>query len=151
VRTVTGGRMGYSLGQAAKAAGRSKTTIHRAISSGRLSATRNESGGYSIDPAELARVFQEDRSGNSTVESTITGSWDRFGAERLAAERDRFEALAEERAATIRDLRAGLDDLRTRLDASEAERRQLSERLGGLLPAPAKTELRIPWWRRWFR
>ena len=36
--------MGYSLGQAAKAAGRSKTTIHRAIKSGRLSAARADDG-----------------------------------------------------------------------------------------------------------
>jgi hypothetical protein len=69
--------MGYSLEQAAKAAGCSKTTIHRAIGSSRLSATRTASGGYSIGPAELARVFRGDRSGNSTVESTITGARDR--------------------------------------------------------------------------
>jgi len=48
--------MGYSLGQAAKAAGRSKTTIHRAIKSGKLSASWTEDGGWSIDPADLSRL-----------------------------------------------------------------------------------------------
>ena len=48
--------MGYSLGQAARAASRSKTTIHRPA--GRLSASRTETGGWSIEPSELARVFQ---------------------------------------------------------------------------------------------
>jgi len=47
----------YSLAQAAKAAGKSKPTIARAIKAGRISAIRSEDGSYSIDPAELARVF----------------------------------------------------------------------------------------------
>lgn len=46
-----------SLSQAAKLTGKSKSTINRAIKSGRLSATRHEDGTYSIDPAELARAF----------------------------------------------------------------------------------------------
>lgn len=46
-----------SLREAAKLAGRGKTTIHTAIHDGRLTAERNESGGYEIDPAELHRVF----------------------------------------------------------------------------------------------
>ena len=46
-----------SLREAAKLAGRGKTTIHAAIHDGRLTAERNKSGGYEIDPAELHRVF----------------------------------------------------------------------------------------------
>ena len=46
-----------SLREAAKLAGRGKTTIHAAITEGRLAAERNESGGYEIDPAELHRLF----------------------------------------------------------------------------------------------
>lgn len=47
----------YTLGQAAKAVGKSKTTLHRAIKSGKISAARLEDGSYSIDPSELHRVF----------------------------------------------------------------------------------------------
>ena len=47
----------FSLAQAAKAAGKSRPTIARAIQAGRLSATKNDDGSYAIDPAELARVF----------------------------------------------------------------------------------------------
>jgi hypothetical protein len=46
-----------SLGQAAKAAGVPKTTLSRAIKTGRLSASRTDTGAYAIDPAELARAF----------------------------------------------------------------------------------------------
>ena len=47
-----------SLSQAAKLTGKSKSTINRAIKTGRISATRHEDGSYSIDPAELARAFE---------------------------------------------------------------------------------------------
>ena len=46
-----------SLSRAAKLAGKSKSTINRAIKTGKISATRHEDGSYSIDPAELARAF----------------------------------------------------------------------------------------------
>jgi excisionase family DNA binding protein len=47
-----------SLRDAAKAVGVSRTTILRAIQSGRMSAPRREDGNYAIDPAELFRVFE---------------------------------------------------------------------------------------------
>lgn len=47
----------YTLGTAARAAGVSKSTIHRAIKRGTISARSREAGGYEIDPAELHRVF----------------------------------------------------------------------------------------------
>lgn len=50
--------MQLSLGQAAAEAGVSKSTLSRAIKTGRLSATRTPEGGYIIDPAELFRVYE---------------------------------------------------------------------------------------------
>jgi excisionase family DNA binding protein len=50
-----------SLRDAAEQAGTSKSTIWRAIKSGRLSAARTDDGGFAIDPAELFRVFQPQR------------------------------------------------------------------------------------------
>ena len=49
--------MPYTLGQAAKATGLSKPTISEAIKKGRISAQKNESGSFEIDPAELHRVY----------------------------------------------------------------------------------------------
>src|SRR3954462_1180240 len=97
--------MGYSLGQAARATGRSKTTIHRAIKSGRLSATRTANG-YEIDPAELERAFRPvTADGNVPQERKLTGS----DPVTLTGEVTLLRALAEERAATIADLRTRLD------------------------------------------
>jgi predicted site-specific integrase-resolvase len=45
--------MSYTLGTAAKAVGKSKATISKAIKSGRISATKHDNGSYTIDAAEL--------------------------------------------------------------------------------------------------
>ena len=49
--------MALTLNQAAKACGRSKSTLLNAIRSGRMSAPKDARGRYVIDPAELHRVF----------------------------------------------------------------------------------------------
>jgi excisionase family DNA binding protein len=46
----------YTLGQAAKATGKTKSTIQRAVKSGKISAYF-DGHAYAIDPAELHRVF----------------------------------------------------------------------------------------------
>src|SRR4051812_15423047 len=52
------GAMAYSVAQAAKAIGKSKNTVLRAISSGRISAARDATRGFfQIEPGELHRVF----------------------------------------------------------------------------------------------
>ncbi len=49
--------MPYTLGQAAKATGKQKSTILEAIRSGRISASRDDKNQWQIDPAELHRVY----------------------------------------------------------------------------------------------
>jgi hypothetical protein len=50
----------YTLGQAARATGKAKPTIARAIQTGRISASRADDGSWAIDPAELHRVYPYD-------------------------------------------------------------------------------------------
>lgn len=61
-----------TLGQAAKHTGLSKSTISRAIASGRLSVFSKGTGSYSIDPAELFRVFPSNSSDNPPLERSAT-------------------------------------------------------------------------------
>ena len=49
--------MAYTLGEAAKAVGLSKTAISKAIKSGKISAERQINGSFSIEPVELHRVY----------------------------------------------------------------------------------------------
>lgn len=62
----------YTLGQAARAADVSKTTIQRAIKSGRLSASRQQDGSYVIDPSELHRAFPRDGNANGEMKQSVT-------------------------------------------------------------------------------
>ena len=67
--------MKHSLGTAAIATGKSKTTIHRAIKSGKISAFRRDDGSFEIDPSELHRVFSPVTLGvtcNTTMEQSVT-------------------------------------------------------------------------------
>lgn len=49
--------MTLTLNQAAKESGRAKSTISKALKSGKLSYVSKTDAGYEIDPAELHRVF----------------------------------------------------------------------------------------------
>src|SRR5258707_13869164 len=69
--------MSYTLGQAAKAVGMSKTSILRSIKAGRISAGRDEFGQWAIEPCELHRGYPplagETGTGNGTEERGGTG------------------------------------------------------------------------------
>ena len=49
--------MSYTIGTAAKATGKAKSTISRDIKNGRISAEKQPDGSYLIDPSELHRVY----------------------------------------------------------------------------------------------
>jgi hypothetical protein len=120
--------MPYTLGQAAKATGLSKPTISEAIKKGKISARKNESGSFEIDPAELHRVYPPVASSASQDEQQtehfrthdLTGKImvlearlealgelkDQIAAERddLKAERDRLLGVIEEQAGSVKQL-----------------------------------------------
>ena len=119
--------MAYTLGEAARVTGKSKPAISKAIKSGRLSASRADDGSYRIDPAELERVYP--------VTGSLNGQGRRDETQVDTSELTLWRTLAIEREATIRDLRARLNSSENDRRQIEAERRQLSERLHGLLTA----------------
>jgi hypothetical protein len=136
--------VGYTLGQAAKAAGVSKTTIQRALratGTKALSATRLEDGSYDIDPAELLRVFGGRRAGSGDGERVAPVTVSVLQPLRLEVD------MLREQLAMLKDER---DDLRQRLDRSEEERRQAQERVTALLTDQRPPAERRGWWRRLF-
>lgn len=116
--------MSYSLSDAAKATGKNRTTIQRAIKSGKISASKNENGAYEISPAELHRVFPaiaqrntqqtEATSRNTAQQGDSTSETLRIRLEMLEKERDRERAQLEE---TIADLREDRDKWRQQATA----------------------------------
>ena len=130
--------MPFTLSQAATAARRSRSTILRAIQTGRLSAVRDATtGSWAIEPAELFRAYPvADRHGEG-------------GAEHPALHQTEggvdATALIAAKDALIAEQRAVIDDLRRRLDRAD-------ERLTTLLTdqraAPAAPPRRWLPWRR---
>lgn len=108
-----------TMGQAAKEAATSKATISRAISTGRLSATRNDKGGWDIQPAELFRVFPRNPvtgSGNGDMKQTVTPQSTHPGTPETAIENASLKAEIEGLRAMVQQLRDHLDDLKHQRD-----------------------------------
>jgi hypothetical protein len=113
--------MKFSLGQAAKETGLDKSTISRAIKSGRLSAHRKEGGGgYEIDPAELFRVFPPASKEQAPPSMPTDASTD------VLLENRELRIKLEAAEARIRDKDEAVHDLRRRLDLEGEERRKLT-------------------------
>ena len=140
-----------TLSQAAKASGKSKSTLSRAIKMGRLSAARLDDGNFSIDPAELFRVYPATtknpydehpvEQGATPVPAELKS---RISMLELLLEKER-EAVAREReiSAREREISADLKEDRDRW------RQQAASLLADLRPQlaePAPLARRRAWW-----
>jgi hypothetical protein len=129
-----------TLGEAARLTGLSKTGLARAIKSGRLSATRTDTGSYEIDPAELSRVYPVtvDLARSSTPgDPAVTAALEA----QIQGLRDVSELLRRQ----LEDIRQDRDDLRQDRDAwrSQAERLAIADERGR---APAEQQRVRRWW-----
>ena len=86
--------MRYTLGQAAKATGKSKSTIQASIKKGRISASQDDFGQYQIDPAELHRVYPPNRPTEPQSEHDKTDRTSEYLAE-IKSLQDRLKAVSE--------------------------------------------------------
>lgn len=154
------------LGEAARLTGKAKSTIHRAMESGRLSYTVDAEGERLIDPAELARVFdikppgEPEKIAPRTRDETERnhahpmGRTERDHAQpadsademhliaQLAAEQARADGLA----ARVADMQDTIADLRQRLDFEGDERRQAQAQLTIMLTDQRPAGRRLRWW-----
>lgn len=136
-----------TLRQAAELTGKSKSTLTRAIKSGRLSASRDREGMYAIDPAELARAYpfverpdaQHDahhgapRNRETELDDAAIL---RLRLSLLVDERDRERAAAEREREQLAET---VGDLRMRLDRAE-------QRISALISDQSPKKKR-PWWK----
>ena len=122
--------MRYTLGTAAKATGKTKTTIQRAISKGKISAEKLNNGGYSIDPSELHRVFPPLSNDMVSCDSKLDTTRPQDETPGLRVKTATLEA---ENAA----LRAALDREREALDEVRTDRDAWKKQASALLAAPS--------------
>lgn len=120
--------MRFTLGEAAKATGKSKAALSRAIKNGSLSAERQTNGSYHIEASELYRVYPPVQPEPLTQPFSATPD-----ATPGTAEMKELQARLEAAEQRIRDKDSVIDDLRRRLDAESEERRRTQAILTGLL------------------
>jgi len=118
--------MAYTLGEAAKAVGKSKATISKAIKSGRISADKQENGSYQIEPVELHRVYPPTPSETVTDEQLATPS------EQVVNDRETIELRVKLQAAEqrISDLEDDRDQWRQQANRLLEHREKDTEKKG---------------------
>lgn len=139
-----------TLGQAARQYGTGKGTLSKAISSGKLSATRNEDGSWKIDPAEMARYWETNGHRFRSETRAETGADDRLETD---AKTDVMVAALNETIAVLKQANANLEDKYRSLERDRDVWRETAQTAQKLLAPPAqkpppKPPARRPWWRR---
>ena len=145
-----------TLSQAAKTISKSKSTLNRAVKSGRLSAVRNEDGTFSIDPSELARAFPQNAPERAPMvhhepilERPGTEDSSKIALLEQLLERER-EALAREREVSA-DLKEDRDRWRAQATGLLSDLRTAQEKAA---PAASPEVLPSPqpkgFWKRLF-
>jgi len=147
--------MSWSISQAAKETGLSKSTISRAIKAGRVSALRQDDGAYLIEPAELFRVYPrgvaqpslDARHGavrNPHEEAYATPSHD---VEILRVKLAMTEALLQQERENSKRQQETVEDLRRRLDAASEKVLSLAQPSSEARhDAPRNPTQRRGWW-----
>lgn len=122
--------MSYTLGSAAKATGKSKTTIQRAIANGRISAEKDDIGRYVIEASELHRAFP--LVSHATVARPSQSDTTRpLGETPLQVKIEALEAMLDREREAFSEMRSDRDAWKQQATA--------------LLGAPEKKR---QWWRR---
>jgi hypothetical protein len=131
--------MAYTLGEAAKATGKSKAAISRAIKTHRISAERQDDGSFKIEPVELHRVYppvaseQDNQRSNSVASATVVNPDATGEIRELRAKLDAVNERVAEKDALIAELREDRDQWRTQAQT--------------LLLTDQREPVRRSWWR----
>jgi hypothetical protein len=125
--------MAYTLGTAAKATGKSKTTIKRALEKGRISGKKTDLGEWQIEPIELHRIYPRVDHGTVTLDTPgSTPGHTELQVKLHAAEREMAllrELLGREREVS-RGLEQDRDHWRQQATALLTDQRQVQEPVG---------------------
>ena len=115
--------MAMTLAEAASACGVNRSTILRAIKSGRISGQRDELGAWSVEPVELHRVFPPAEAATKAVP---------------------HDAQAD---AQVAALLAQLAEMRSDRDAWREQAQRLTSALPKPVPKPAERAKRQTFWQ----
>ena len=117
--------MAYTLGEAAKAVGKSKATISKALKSGKMTGTKNPDGSYTIDPSELHRVYPP------ATPQTVQGEQSETPTETHTTPKETVELI---------ELRVKLEAAQQRIADLQEDRDHWRQQANRLLSSPARSE-----------
>ena len=124
----------------------SRPTLTKALKNGKVSGTQDDQGKWSIDPSELARVYQPRASASGVPEQALTGQSQSNLSTPNTSDLGELEALRVQLAEVkLRAVKA-----ETRADAAELLAKERAERIEDLrrmLPPPDAPRKRR-WWQR---
>ncbi len=127
--------MPYTLGEAANAAGKAKSTIFKACKDGVISFSRDERGRFLIEPAELHRVFPPVSAERSSEPPAEQPRWNEETL-KTAMERDFLKREVEQLRTLLEDMKSERDEWRR-----QAQTLALTDQRK---PEPAQRS----WWKR---
>jgi len=144
----------YTLGEAAKASGKSKATISKAIKSGRLSAFKQDTGVFKIEAAELHRVYPKTVDGNQdrTLQTVVQTQESTPSVRELQARLEAAQERLTDRDTVIADLREDRDRWRQQATALLADQRPVLQPVTEPAPYPDQSVVQPPkgFWKRLF-
>ena len=146
--------MAYTLGEAAKASGKSKATISKAIKSGRLSAVKQDTGVFRIEAAELYRVYPRTVDGNQdrTPQTVSQTPENTPSVKELQARLEAAQERLTDRDTVIADLREDRDRWRQQATALLADQRPVPQPVTEPTPQHNQPVVQPPkgFWKRLF-
>lgn len=142
--------MSYTLGEAAKATGKSKPTIQRAIKSGKITAIKKDDGSYSIEPSELHRVYpvkQSNSNDSQLMKQSVTPNINTGLQVELDAMRKELESFTQERDRERELMEQQIELYRERLARADKDKDQLT----ALLTDQSHEKKKRGFWSRFAR
>lgn len=124
-----------SLREAVKHFDVSRPTLQNALKNGKISGVKDGKGQWTIDPAEMARIYRPRLTDMDKVDKPLP---------------EKLSTMNNPLAGEVDTLRKRLSDAEQRAAVAEAlaaERGKRLDQLIPLLPAPSPSR---PWWRRIF-
>ncbi len=136
--------MKYSISDAAKVVHKSRSTINRDIRNGKVTVCKDAKGRPTIGLVELERVYDHVDIEALSNDILMTQHDTRMSDHDTTY----IDALIQSKDTEIESLKKQLDDMTHRLDASDTERRRVTEQLTGLLTD--QRERGRGWWSKLF-
>jgi len=129
--------MSYTLGEAAIATGKSKSTLSKAIKAGKITAFKNDNGAFEIEPSELHRLYPP---ASLAVEENTSKSVDReqnATPDSIPKNTSNIEVLE----AKLQMANERIDELKADKEKLEVDKEQWRQQATNLLAAPDKRGL----------